>query len=149
MTSRDRGHSKQLFQIQNWLAEETWKASDAELLDDLKAADQDLESESERFDAILKRAEAQAGKARLAAAKLSAQQDEGRKRSTQSAFANPQSARAMLNQVAANNPQFRDKLMLAARNAKTSLGQLPDSDVQSWIEMAHELGLLPSGGESG
>jgi hypothetical protein len=143
MTSRDRSHSGQLFLVQNWLAEATWQASDEELLEDLKGTDRNLDAESLRFQEILKRAEIEAGKARFAAAKAAAERDRARIQRRQGTSADPQAARALLTQVAANNPQFREKLMLAARNAKTSVEKLPDNDIQTLIEMAQELGLLP------
>lgn len=143
MTSRDRSHSGQLFLVQNWLAEATWQASDEELLEDSKGTDRNLDAESLRFQEILKRAEIEAGKARFAAAKAAAAKDRALMQRRQGVSTDPQAASALLSQLAANNPQFREKLMLAARNAKTSVDKLPDNDVQTWIEMAQELGLLP------
>lgn len=144
MSHEKLGDRKEWLLIQDLLADALEKASDQELLDDLKASGTTKQELNSQFSKVVAQAKLRTGKLRLAAAQRAVKADKAvvtPRNSTLDSVV----ARVRLKQVVANDPSMN--LMLAARNAGSKgIDSLSDEDVQVMLEMAADLGHLPPNG---
>lgn len=122
------------------LVDDVLTATDAEILAEAKEDGTDPAATAARLKGIYRNALANAGKARLAAAKAAVGADRRSARPGIITALDPTAARARLEAVLKRDPETLNKLTLAARKGEG----LSDADVQGLLDDLEELGILPS-----
>ncbi|WP_153147641.1 hypothetical protein [Dechloromonas sp. H13] len=138
MTSKMRIPGQELDNLTDALIEDLLAASDAEFLEEERASGRDLKAATERVRALVLKGSALAAKSKLREAKTAVAASRA-KGGTVTPLLDPSRAREILKRLVANDPEFRTKLTLAARNEN----ELSDEDILGIVEDLRDLGTLP------
>ena len=140
MNHKKNSKRSSLDRLAQVLVEDILGATDAEILEEAKEDGVDPAATAARLEGIYKRALADAGKSRLAAAKAAVEDHRPRPRPGTRVPLDASAARARLQSILDRDPETRAKLTLAARKGEG----LSDADVQNMLEDLEELGILPT-----
>lgn len=123
------------------LVEDILNATDSEILAEAKEDGTDPAARAERLKGVYKRALANGGRSRLAAAKAAVDTDRQKSRTGDVTTLDPTSARARLEAALKQDPETHNKLTLAARKGEG----LSDADVRGLLQDLEELGIVSPG----
>lgn len=138
MTSKTKTPGQELDNLTNALIEDLLATPDADFLEEEIAGGRDPKAAAERLRALVHKGSAMAAKAKLREAKAAVAASRARD-AAGTQLLDPAHARQLLKKLVANDPEFRSKLTLAARNEN----ELSDADILSIVEDLRELGALP------
>lgn len=130
---------KELEFLADALIEDLLATTDGDFLGEVKSGGRDPKAAADRMRAIVQKANLTAAKGKLSEAKLAVAAIRA-KQSDATRCLDPVRARQIIKNLAANDPELRNKLTLAARNE----AELSDEDIRGIIEDLRELGVLPA-----
>lgn len=129
---------KELENLDSALIDDLLATPDGDFLEEVKASGRDPRVAADRVRAIVAKGSAQAAKSKLRAAKAAVAASRARSAPIPSHL-DAAHARQFLKELSANDPEFRKRMTLAARNEE----ELSDEDILGIIEDLRELGALP------
>lgn len=130
---------KELENLNDSLIDDLLATPDSEFIEEVKASGRDPHAAADRVRAIVEKGRALAAKSKLRAAKAAVAASRVRSAPIPSHL-DAAHARQLLKELSANDPEFRKKITLAARNEE----ELSDEDILGIIEDLRELGVLPN-----
>lgn len=129
---------KELENLDDALIDDLLATRDSDFLEEVKASGRDPRAAADRVRAIVEQGRTLAAKSKLRAAKAAVAASRATSARIPSLL-DAAHARQLLKELSANDPQFRKKMTLAARNEE----ELSDDDVLGIIGDLRELGVLP------
>ena len=129
---------KELENLDGALIDDLLATPDSDFLEEVKASGRDPRAAADRVRAIVAKGGTLAAKSKLRAAKAAVAASRARSVHIPSHL-DAAHARQLLKELSANDPEFRKKMTLAARNEE----ELSDEDILGIIEDLRELGVLP------
>lgn len=141
MTGKPSEEREALLRLADAMAEDALSASDADIAAEATEDGEDLHALATNMLALFERAESEAGKSRMAAARR--ELDEQRNAAPRVLRLDPAKARARLQRALEQSPETAKKLTLAARKGE----DLSDEDVLGMLEDLEELGIIPPEGD--
>lgn len=133
---------KELENLDDTLIDDLLATSDSDFLEEVKASGSDPRAAADRVRVIVDQGRTLAAKSKLRAAKAAVAASQTT--STRIPFHfDAAHARQLLKDLSANDPEFRKKITLAARNEE----ELSDEDILGIIEDLRELGIFLDAGD--
>ncbi|MCZ2115715.1 MAG: hypothetical protein LC123_06860 [Burkholderiales bacterium] len=129
---------KELENLDDALIDDLLATPDSDFLEEVKASGRDPRAAADRVRAIVEQGRTLAAKSKLRAAKAAVAASQAMSVRIPSHL-DAAHARQLIKELSANDPEFRKKMTLAARNEE----DLSDEDVLGIIEDLRELGVLP------
>lgn len=137
MTGKQSEEREALLRLADAMAEDALSASDADIAAEAREDGEELHTVTAKMLALFDRAESEAGKSRMAAARRAL---EAQRTTAPRVFRlDPARARARLQRALEQSPDTAKKLTLAARKGE----DLSDEDVLGMLEDLEELGIIP------
>ena len=143
MTGKITAPHEGLDRLTDLMVEDILSAPDADMLSELRESNEDPKAAADRVRSIIGQARNVIARRRLEAAKAAV--DASKRHQANNATAtDPAAARQLLNRLAANDPDVRQKITLAARNED----ELSDRDVVGILDDLRELGVISEDDEA-
>jgi hypothetical protein len=143
MNGKQSEEREALLRLADAMAEDAMTASDADIAAEAREDGEDLHAVAAKMLALFDRAESEAGKSRMAAARR--ELDAQRRSAPRVLRLDPATARARLQRALEQSPETAKKLTLAARKGE----DISDEDVLAMLEDLEELGIIPPEGDEG
>jgi hypothetical protein len=129
---------KELANLDSALIDDLLATPDDDFLEEVKASGRDPRAAADRVRSIVAKGSALAAKSKLRAAKAAVAASRARP-TPNPPHLDAAHARQFLKELSSNDPEFRKRMTLAARNEE----DLSDEDILGIIEDLRELGVLP------
>lgn len=143
MTGKITAPHEGLDRLTDLMVEDILSTPDADIINDLQEFKDEPKVAADRMRSIIGQARNVIAKRRLEAAKVAVAASK-RHQSISTTATDPAAARQLLKRLAANDPDVRQKITLAARNED----ELSDRDIVGILDDLRELGVIPEDDEA-
>ena len=143
MTGKITAPHEGLDRLTDLMVEDILSTPDADMLNELRECNEDSKAAADRVRSIIGQARNVIAKRRLEAAKAAVAASK-RRQADNATTTDPAVARQLLKRLAANDPDVRQKITLAARNED----ELSDRDVAGILDDLRELGVIADDDEA-